>query len=210
MPADELRSLPKKIIDHPLRNVPGVLRAEGNLVLEEDVFHTQVEARGHIIVNGSAERSRLESELGSVFLLFGSTDYTNIKAGRNIYVRHSSNAGLTAGEDVVIEKSVYQSALRAGRKVQSETDDAKIVGGRVEARDQVDVHTIGSPNEVPTEVVVTNPKGVIVFGELFPGVALSIGTQTVRATRHLGEGFAMLVDGVLALRLREEQAAVAP
>jgi len=201
---DQLKELPKKVVDRPLSNIPGIFAVEGHLVLEEDVFHTRVEAEGNIIVNGSAERSHLSSRTGSVFLLFGSTDDTNISAKRNIYVRHSSEAGLTAGEDIIIEKSVSRSVLRAGRKIISETDDAKIVGGRAEAQEQIAVQALGSSSEVTTEVVVANPQGIIVFREIFPGVVLRIGRQSHRVTSHIREGLAAVSKGELKFCLKRD------
>lgn len=199
---DPLKHLPSRVIAEPVRHPAFPLKVPGNLVLEADVIHAEIEARGHIIVHGAAEHCHLRSELGSVFLLYGSMEYTRITAGKNIYVKHTSNSGLTAGEDIVIEKSVVRSVLRAGRKVISETDDGRIVGGRVEAEDQICVRSIGSADGTPTEVIVRKPRGVITFSEVFPGVRLQIGDCETTVTACLGEGFAVAEDGQVDLRLR--------
>jgi uncharacterized protein (DUF342 family) len=199
---DVLKHLRCTIIDYPLRNPRAPLKVSGNLVLQEDAVHAEIEARGHIIVHGSAEHCRLGAELGSVFLLYGSMEYTKIAAGMNIYVKHAANSSLVAGGDIVIEKSVLGSVLRCGGKVVSESDDGRIVGGRVEARDQVRVHTLGSSDGVSTEVVVVRSKGSVAFDEVFPGVRFQIGDFTTAVTTHMTEGFAVVDDGRIRFRLR--------
>ena len=112
--------------------------------------------------------------LGSVFLLYGSMAYTKITAKINVFVKHTANSALTAGQDIVIEKSVVGSVLRAGRKVISESDDASIVGGRVEAGQEVSVGTIGNSSGTETLVYVTSSRGQIRFSAVYPGVRLKI------------------------------------
>lgn len=187
------------VIDAVIRNPALPLRAPGNLILEEDVFHAQIEARGHIIVHGLAEHCSLESETGSVFLLYGSVQYTRIKAGGNIYVKHSVDSGLTAAGDIIIEKSVRQSMLRAGGKVISEADDGRLIGGRTEAGTSVAVAAIGAPDGPATTVVVTNPQGVILFDEVFAGTCLQIGPCTLTLRQRHGRGLAQLREGRLCL-----------
>jgi hypothetical protein len=194
---DRLKQLPTTVADHAVCNLALPWIVPGNLVLQDDIIHSEAEAQGHIVVEGSAEHCRLESELGSVFLLYGSTAYTKIKAGINIFVKHSANSALTAGQDIIIEKSVIGSVLQAGRKVISESGDASIVGGRVSAGQEIAVYGLGNGSNTETEIVVLSPGGQIRFSRIFPGVRLKIGHAVWSTQVASGAGVATVRDGRL-------------
>ncbi len=196
---DELKQLPTTVAEHSVSRLALPWVVPGNLVLHGDVVHAEIEAQGHIIANGSAEHCRLLSERGSVFLLYGSMAYTKIKAAINIYVKHSAESGLVAGRDIVIEKSVTGSMLRAGRKVISESGDASIVGGQVEAGAEVVVHCIGNSSGSETAVAVRDPNGRIQFTAIYPGVRLKIGDAELRIAAPRGAGLATLRDGAVCI-----------
>lgn len=192
---DQLEQLSSTVVEHSLCHLALPWVVADHLVLNGDVVDSEVEAKGHIIANGSAEHCRLESALGSVFLLYGSMAYTKIQAAVNIYVKHSANSALTAGHDIIIEKSVVASVLRAGRRIISESGDATIVGGRVEAALEIAVHGIGHENQTETVAAVLSPRGRICFTRVFPGTHLKIGDAGLVLTQPGGAGAATLREG---------------
>lgn len=196
---DDLKQLPTTQIEHAICHLTLPWTVPGNLVLQGDVVHAEIEARGHIIAHGAAEHCRLESELGSVFLLYGSMAYTKITAHLNIFVKHTADSSLAAGQDIIIEHSVVGSVLRAGRKVISESGDASIVGGRVEAGQEVAVSDLGNASGVETLVSVRDPHGQIRFQALYPGVRLKIADQMLTVPMAQGAGVATLCEGRLQI-----------
>lgn len=200
MNEEALKNLPRTVIDYEVVNAPEPLEAEGNLVLEANAAHSRVKALGHIIVEGAAEHCVLESEQGSVFLESGSMAYTAITAAKNIYVKYADNATLTAGNDVIVEKSLLLSQVEAARRVVSETEGAEIVGGRTQAGEQVYVHAIGNPNGVETLVVVTSSAGEIIFSRAYPGARFEIGGVAGTVSERVDDGIAVLRDGEIHIR----------
>lgn len=138
---------------------------------------------------GECEGSRIESECGSVFLLYGSMKKSRVAAGVNIYVKHAQDAELVAGRDVIIEHSVINSNIRAGERIISEQREGRIMGGRGEAGSCIDIFALGSVADVPTEVVIRNAEGCFFAQEIHPKVTLSIGAASRTTDRaYLGLG----------------------
>ena len=147
----------------------------GHIAIQTDISGVTIRAKGNIVAMGDCEDCTLESELGTVFLLYGSLQDTRIKAKVNIYVKHSMKSQLQAGNDIIIEKHMMMSDLRAGRGVISESPDARIVGGITIAGETIVVDAIGNENQVRTAVSVMRPSGVILCNRIYPQVSLSVG-----------------------------------
>ncbi len=181
-----------------------MVRADGHLMLENDVSGAQVHAVGHILVHGAAERCSIESSRGSVFLLYGSLQYTRLAAGRNIYVKHTGHSELAACEDVYIQHYMLSSTVLAGRKIACEAPEGRVIGGRLHAGDEIHVYGVGNRTETPTELIVESPDGTITFTRLYPGVRLEIGGVKATIRREVEGGRAILRGKHLRV-LREEE-----
>ncbi len=159
----------------------------GHIAIQADISGVSIRAKGNIVAMGDCEDCTLESELGTVFLLYGSLQDTRIKAKLNIYVKHSMKSQLEAGNDIIIEKHMMMSDLRAGRGVISESPDAKIVGGITIAGETIVVDAIGNENQVRTAVSVMQASGVILCNRIYPQVSLSVG-RVVKLFREENPG----------------------
>lgn len=155
----------------------------GHIALQTDIRGVTIRAKGNIVALGDCDNCSLESELGTVFLLYGSLQDTRIKAKINIYVKHSMQSRLEAGTDIVIEKHIMLSDLRAGRGVVSESPDARIVGGITIAGETIVVDAIGNENQVRTAVSVRRDTGAILCNRIYPQVSVSVG----RVVKLFGE-----------------------
>ncbi len=156
---------------------------DGHVAIHADISGVTIRAKGNIVAMGDCEDCALESELGTVFLLYGSLQDTRIKAKVNIYVKHSMKSQLEAGNDIIIEKHMMMSDLRARRGVISESPEAKIVGGITIAGETIVVDAIGNENQVRTAVSVMKDTGVILCNRIYPQVSLSVG-RVVRLFRE--------------------------
>lgn len=189
---DALKDLPRKVITHRVTAETGEVRAEGHLMLENDVSGTDVYAVGHVLVHGAAERCSIQSSRGSVFLLYGSLQFTRLAAGCNIYVKHTGHSELAACEDVYVQHSILNSTVLAGRKIACEATDGKVIGGRLHAGDEIQVHTVGNATETPTELVVESSKGRVNFAKLYPGVRIEIAGVKLTIDHEIITGTALL------------------
>ncbi|HPG30396.1 MAG TPA: FapA family protein [bacterium] len=169
-----LDSLKKFIIDYEIKNAPRPLEFAGNVVLFESINNSTLKAKGHIIVHGGCGKSKLISENGSVFLLFGSMQEANISAGQNIFVKHTQNSILKAKSDIIIENSVFKSELYAGNKIISESFDAKIIGGKITAGKEVVINSIGNEQGVETFVTVLEKEGFVLADAVYPGTNIAL------------------------------------
>lgn len=160
-----------------------------HVTLDGNVSRAWIRAKGHLIILGECEDSRVESECGSVFLLYGSMKKSTVKAGVNLYVKHALDAELEAARDVIIENSVINSSIRAGERIISEQREGRIMGGRSEAGTCIDIFAIGSVADTPTEVVIRNADGCFFTEEIHPKVTLTIGAASRTTDKpYLGLG----------------------
>ncbi len=172
-PNGELTQLPP-MIWVPSMNGSGAAIA-AHLTIETPLSRGQVRARGHIHVMQESYESSLISELGSIFVMYGATRHSSFSAAMNVFVKHAEEADLKAGRDIIIEESVRNSHLEAGRKIISESDRGRAVGGVLTAQQQIELQALGSAAEAPTEVNVLAEDGFIVCRNVYPGVSVTIG-----------------------------------
>ncbi|MDD4735502.1 MAG: FapA family protein [Kiritimatiellae bacterium] len=169
---EELLQLPQELWS-PARNEQGVIPA--HVTIDQPLNRVRLSARGHIIAMQECYETELVSELGSVFVMYGATRHSTFSAGLNVYVKHAEEADITAGQDIVIEDSVRGSHLKAGRRIISESDKGRAIGGVLTAAERIELQALGSPAEISTEVNVLAPDGFIVCKQIYPGVSVSIG-----------------------------------
>lgn len=146
-----------------------------HVMVEGALSRVCLKARGHIIAMQECYETTLVSERGSVFIMYGATHQSKFVAGVNIFVKHAEDATLEAAGDIIIEDSVRGSRLRAGRKIISESDKGRALGGCLTAQIRIELQALGSPAESATEVNVAEADGIILCRQIHPGVTVSIG-----------------------------------
>ncbi len=157
---------------------------QGHVTVDSALSRAHLKARGHIVAMQECSETTLASELGSVFIMYGATRHSSFTAALNIYVKHADEADLKAGQDIVIEDSVRNSHLEAGRKIISESDRGRAIGGVLTAEQRIELQTLGSPAEASTELNVAEPDGFVVCRNIYPGVSISIGGIRRLFRRH--------------------------
>jgi uncharacterized protein (DUF342 family) len=76
----------------------------------------------------------------------------NLFAGGNILAKYVENATLKAGKDVTVNDSIARSRVRAGGKIKINNYSGDILGGHLEALEEITAGVFGSQLHVPTEL----------------------------------------------------------
>lgn len=76
----------------------------------------------------------------------------HLQAGRNVKCSFIQDADVEAGEDIIVSQSIMHSRIRAGKHVICQGSNGVIVGGCVQAGEQVVARTVG--NTMSTQTVV--------------------------------------------------------
>jgi len=144
-------------VDYSTGNIDfdGFVTVEGTV---EDGF--VVVAERDITINGEmgiGAVGRIESRNGSIFIKGGvnGKGIAEIIAAKNIYVKFSNEANLTAGQSISVGLYALDSVLKS-RKVFVNPQGGKLIGGEVHADHQVVTGSIGNKYERKT---VVNVKG---------------------------------------------------
>lgn len=171
--SSELNSLKQEHINKEISNPKEPIRSEGHLFLEQSVTAAHISAKGNIIVGGNCEGCQIKSDLGSVFVQYGSSHQANIQAQKNIFVKHCVASHLQAGEEIVIESSALDSQLQA-KVIRTESPKSKIIGGELKAQDLIQSDIIGNIQQRKTILKLEDKKGSIKVGRIFPNVHIQI------------------------------------
>ncbi|MFD0587558.1 DUF342 domain-containing protein [Paenibacillus sp. GCM10027627] len=133
----------------------------GTVVIRGNVLNGfRVKASGDIRVIGGVEGAELESE-GSIEItggiMAGNKGY--VKAGRNVKSSFIQDGNVFAGEDVLVSQSIMHSTVKAGKSVICSGAKGLLVGGTIQAGDQVHARTIGNAMSTATAIEVgVNPR----------------------------------------------------
>ncbi|NLB17226.1 MAG: DUF342 domain-containing protein [Syntrophomonadaceae bacterium] len=157
-----------KLTVSPVLNVPeSVDFSTGNIDFVGDVnirgsicSGFTVRADGDIEVNGIIEGATVIAS-GNIMVKSGITGGNKclIKAGGSVYARFIENSQVEAGDDVRITEAILQSNIRANNSIRVEGRKAVIVGGVLQAGEEISARVIGSPLSSHTILEVgINPK----------------------------------------------------
>lgn len=144
-------------------NVLGSVEIKGNV---EDGF--SVTAQGRIEVGGYVGRANLNAG-GDIIVSRGvnggeSDSFGHIVSGKSIWSSFIQNAQVEAGEFVIVSSGIVNSDIVAQKKVLCKGNRAQIVGGHIQALEEVNAVIIGSAGGAETRIGVGyDPK---VSGEL--------------------------------------------
>jgi uncharacterized protein (DUF342 family) len=115
----------------------------------------EVKAGGDIEVDGVVESARVESG-GNITLHKGiaGAEKGMIQADGAITARFIENARVMAGGDVTVSDAIFQSIVWSGASVRCEGRKGTIVGGKIQARDEISARVIGSTLATQTNLEV--------------------------------------------------------
>ncbi|WP_160118359.1 DUF342 domain-containing protein [Bacillus sp. V59.32b] len=101
----------------------------------------RIKAGGDIRINGIVEASVIEAG-GSIHIRGGIAGQLkgSVKAGVDLHTRYLNQANVEAGNDIVTETFIMNSAVTAGRKIKGEN----IIGGKLSAGEVIEVSEIGN------------------------------------------------------------------
>ncbi|NLV16959.1 MAG: DUF342 domain-containing protein [Syntrophomonadaceae bacterium] len=143
-----------KLTVSPVLNVAGSVDfSTGNIDFVGDVnirgsisSGFTVKAEGDIEVNGVIEGATVIAR-GNILIKNGITGGNKclIKAGGSVFARFAENCRIEAGDDVKISEAILQSDVRANNSIRVEGRKAVIVGGVLQAGEEISARVIGSP-----------------------------------------------------------------
>lgn len=162
-----VRVVEDKIAVEPVYEVGGdVDFASGNIDFVGDVVIRgavtsgfKVRAGGNVEIYGVVEAATVEAG-GNILVRQGiaGADRALVQAQGSVMARYIENARVIAGQDVVATDSIIQARVSAGRTVRAEGKKGAIVGGHVQARDEISARVIGSSLATQTVLEVgTDP-----------------------------------------------------
>lgn len=145
----------------------GDINHPGAVVVEGDITEgSRVVAGGDIEVFGIIEKANVKTN-GNLTVhggIVGEGDY-RVEADGGIQARYLSEATVSAGGDVVVEKEIVQSRLRCSGMVH--IPQGRIVGGEVFAHQGIEVAETGSEANVQTKLIIgRDPEQVVRLQEL--------------------------------------------
>ncbi|MCZ8399680.1 DUF342 domain-containing protein [Achromobacter ruhlandii] len=151
----------------------GNINFQGSLQVRGDISATmEVRVTGDVVVNGTMEAALVEAG-GNVTVKGGiigmaeavpdagggaanaAARTAHIVCGGEVRARFITNAIISAGQNVEVEREIRQSSIAAGGSVNvgaPNTQQTAITGGQTRALQSVRAGTIGSPAGVPTLV----------------------------------------------------------
>lgn len=160
----------------------GTLSVDNHLYIKNDVgietgnleFNGSITIKGTILpgytvvasgdisiegLDGVTGAKHIESTSGDIYIrggIFGN-DETVVKAGGNIYIKHTNGSALYAKKDIFIGSYSMGSNIKA-QNVYVNEQNGKIIGGRVEATHSIGASSSGNHLERKTELIILLPE----------------------------------------------------
>jgi hypothetical protein len=156
----------------------GNIEFNGDVVVGGDVQPGFViRAGGSVTVKGIIDRATITAGRDITARGVSGDDHSYLEAGNEVVAHYLHNARVTAGVLVKAHREIVNCTVHAVRVETAAT--ARIVGGTIEAVDEVDAGIIGSPSGVPTEVTVlrgsaAHPAVVRARRSIHPRVVLKV------------------------------------
>lgn len=139
-------------VKHDINFAVGNIDFIGNVQIYGDVkAGFSVKAGGDVEIFGMVEAADITAN-GNILIkngVFGGGN-CNLSAGGNILARYVENAIIKAGKDVVVNDSISRSQVKAGGKIKISSTNGDILGGHLEAVDEISAGVFGSELSVPT------------------------------------------------------------
>jgi uncharacterized protein len=142
------------VVKHDVNFSVGNIDFVGNVQIMGDVKSGfSVRAGGDVEIFGMVESADVFAE-GNILVkngIFGAGN-CHLAAGGNILARYVENASLRAYKDVIINDSISRSNIKAGGKIKVNNYSGDVVGGRLEALEEITAGIFGSGFHIPTEL----------------------------------------------------------
>lgn len=150
-----------KVVVDPLMQIAGdVDYSSGDIDFVGDVMINgnvntgfKVKAEGNIEIKGFIEGAEVTSG-GSILIKGGITGGVKgiVRARENVNCRFIENSRVEAGKDIIVKDSIMQSFIKAGGSVRVNDKKAIIVGGVIQAFQEVESKILGS--QLATQTIV--------------------------------------------------------
>ncbi len=157
------------IVQHDLDFSVGNIDFVGNVQIKGDVKSGfSIRAGGDVEIAGMVESAQIFAE-GNILIkngIFGAGK-CHLYAGGNILAKYVENATLKSLKDVIVNDSITRSQIKAGGKIKINNYSGDILGGHLEALDEITAGVFGSHLHVPTELELgIEPKIREEYGQL--------------------------------------------
>ncbi|MFC9708003.1 DUF342 domain-containing protein [Paenibacillus sp. NPDC056933] len=139
-------------VDYNIGNIDFV----GTVVIRGNVLTGfKIKAAGDIRVVGGVEGAELEAG-GSVEISGGIIGYNKglVQAGHNVKCTFIQEGNVDASENVIVSQSIMHSTIRAGNAVICEGTKGLIVGGSIQAGENVSARVVGNSMSTVTSIEV--------------------------------------------------------
>jgi uncharacterized protein (DUF342 family) len=164
----------------------GNIEFVGSVIVSGNVdagYH--VRAGGDVEIQGSMAAGEVEAD-GNVSIRYGVQGHNGhgrVVAGGTVRAKFVEFAHVQAVGSVYVSDGIIRSTVEAGDKLEVLGHHGAIVGGRITAHAGVWARHLGSPRDIPTEIVVgTKPilraAVVVIQGTCYPEVRITMGTVT--------------------------------
>lgn len=139
-------------VDYSIGNIDFV----GNVVVRGSVLTGfRVRAAGDIRIIGGVEGAEVYAD-GSIEITAGIVGLNKglVKAKKTVKASFIQDGNVEAGEDVIVTQSIMHSNIRAGRNVSCQGTKGLIVGGIVQAGEEIRARVIGNTSSTVTVLEV--------------------------------------------------------
>jgi uncharacterized protein len=140
------------VVEHDVDFSIGNVDFVGNVLVNGDVKSGfVVKAGGDIEIRGLIESAQVTAG-GNLLVKNGilGTGHCQIRAKGNIVARYVEGADLEAGGNVIVQDSIIRSQVKANGAIKVEGRQGEIIGGHLQALDEITARVIGSDFSIPT------------------------------------------------------------
>jgi uncharacterized protein len=141
-------------VQHDVNFSVGNIDFVGNVQIKGDVKSGfSIRSGGDVEIFGMVEAAQVYAE-GNILIkngIFGAGK-CHMYAGGNILAKYVENATLKALKDVIVNDSITRSHIKAGGKIKVNNYSGDILGGHLEALEEITAGVFGSDLQVPTEL----------------------------------------------------------
>lgn len=141
-------------VQHDVNFSVGNIDFVGNVQIKGDVkAGFSIRAGGDVEIGGMVEAAEVYAE-GNILIkngIFGAGK-CHLYAGGNILAKYVENATLKSLKDVIVNDSITRSHIKAGGKIKVNNYSGDILGGHLEAVEEITAGVFGSDLHIPTEL----------------------------------------------------------
>ncbi|MDD2715165.1 MAG: FapA family protein [Candidatus Wallbacteria bacterium] len=140
----------------------GDLDFAGNVVVKENILDGfTVSSKGDIDVGKTIGASYVEAT-GDIVVMGGilGKDKGEIKCGGSLFAKFIENCSIEAKEEVIVERAIMHSRVKAKRVIVT-SSKGLIVGGEIQAEDEVEATAIGSTMATKTSIILGTSRELL-------------------------------------------------